>query len=336
MAITDQQITDKYAIYNGDCIEVMADMPDNSIHMSIYSPPFATSTGGLYTYSSNERDLSNCNTYEQFFNHYDFVVREISRLTMPGRYTCVHCTDIPVGNTGKQDYLMDFPGDIIRLHEKNGFRFKARHTIWKEPLWVRNRTMTKNLAHKTIVDDSAHAGVASADYLLVFFKKGENQIPIAHPTGFDIYAGECPIPGELWEYRNFNGDQKQNRFSHWIWRRYASSIWDDINMGRVLPYQDCKEPDDEKHVHPLQLDVIERAIVMRSNPGENILTPFMGVGSEVYVSVELGRRGIGAELKPSYYRQAVKNVSMAKSGSRNTPQGSLLDFCNPAKSENVA
>jgi len=303
VAVIDQVITDNYAIYNGDCVEVMQEMPSNSVHLSVYSPPF----GGLYNYSSNERDLSNCSSYEQFFEHYAFVVRELNRITMPGRCSAVHCTDVPSGNSGR-DYLIDFPGDIIKLHEREGFDFVARHTIWKEPLWVRNRTMTKNLAHKTIVDDGVYGGVASADYLLIFRKRGKNPIPVAHPTGLDRYAGESPIPEDLLPFKNWTGDQKENKFSHWIWRRYASSVWDDINMGHVLPYHDCKEPDDEKHVHPLQLDVIDRCVVLRSNPGEVVFTPFMGVGSEVYSAVTNGRKGIGAELKTSYFRQALRNV----------------------------
>lgn len=311
MAVSDQVITDEYAIYHGDCMEVMADLPADAVHFSIYSPPF----GGLYHYSSDIRDLSNAPDYRTFFDHYGFVVKELFRITLPGRLTAVHCTDIPSGNSG-QDYLVDFPGDIIRLHEREGFRMVARHTIWKEPLWVRNRTLTKNLAHMTIVDDSAYAGVASADYLLIFRRTGKNPIPIAHPTGLDHYAGESPIPAELLPYRNWAGKQTENRFSHWIWRQYASSIWDDINMGRVLPFQDSREEDDEKHVHPLQLDVIDRAIALRSNPGETVFTPFMGVGSEVYAAVCAGRRGIGAELKASYFKQAVKNLASANDLSR--------------------
>ena len=314
-------ITDRYAIYNGDCIEVMRDLPSSSIHFSIYSPPFA----GLYVYSSNERDISNCADYDQFFVHYGFVVSELHRLTLPGRLTAVHCTDIPSGNSG-QDALMDLPGKIIALHEKEGWHYVARHTIWKEPLWVRNRTMVKNLAHKTIVDDAAFAGVASADYLLIFRRSGENQIPIAHPTGLDHYAGECPIPQDLHRYKGWTGKQTENRFSHWIWRRYASSIWDDINMGRVLPFRDGKDPDDEKHVHPLQLDVIDRAICLRSNPGETVLTPFMGVGSEVYGAVQLGRRGIGIELKESYFKQAIKNMDIAVEDTRAPDQVDLFDL----------
>lgn len=306
MAVNDQTITSEYALYNGDCIEVMQSLPAERIHFSIYSPPF----GGLYHYSSNERDLSNCLDYDKFFDHYRYVVRELFRVTMPGRLTAVHCTDIPSSNSGK-DHLIDFPGDIIRLHQDEGWGMVARHTIWKEPLWVRNRTLTKNLAHKTIVDDAAYAGVASADYLIVFRRKGENPIPIANPTGLDHYAGESPIPAELLRYKGWTGKQTENRFSHWIWRRYASSVWDDINMGRVLSFQDCRDPEDEKHVHPLQLDVIDRAVCLRTNPGETVFTPFMGVGSEVYGAVANGRKGLGVELKPSYYRQACANLPSA-------------------------
>ena len=233
-------------------------------------------------------------------------------LSMPGRITAVHCMDVPTGNSGK-DTLRDFPGDIIRLHEKKGWHYIARYSIWKEPLAVRNRTMQKNLAHKTIVDDSSRCSVASADYLLVFRRQGENQVPIAHPTGLDSYAGERIMPAELLQYRNWEGKQTENRFSHWIWRQYASAFWDDIRIGRVLPFKEAREEDDEKHVHPLQLDVIERVLTLWSNPGEVVLTPFMGIGSETYVSVQMGRLGVGIELKPSYYRQSEQNIEMAVS-----------------------
>lgn len=307
MAVKHQVVTEDYALFNGDCIEVMAGLPDKSVHLSVYSPPF----GGLYNYSSEDADLSNCASYEEFFEHYAFVVAEIARLTLPGRCTAVHCMDVPSGNSGADHYI-DFPGDIIRLHKEHGFHFIARHAIWKEPLSVRNRTMQKNLAHKTAVDDSIYCGVASADYLLVFRKRGENPVPVAHPTGFLEYAGDdSKMPNEVRAWRGFDGDQKTNKFSHWIWRRYASSIWDDIRMGRVLPFEGARDEDDEKHVHPLQLDVIDRVIHMRSNEEETVLTPFMGVGSEVFSAVRLGRRGIGAELKESYYRQAVENVASA-------------------------
>lgn len=321
MAVSEQLITEHYALYHGDCMELMPTLPDGSIHLSIYSPPFA----GLYHYSSSERDLSNCRDYAEFFEHYGFVVRELHRLTMPGRMTAVHCMDVPSGNSGL-DYLCDFPGDIIRLHERIGFRYVARYHVWKEPLTVRNRTLTKALAHKTIVDDSSRCTVASADYLLVFRKHGANPVPIAHPTGLSEYAGERAMPAELLQYRNWTGKQTENRFSHWIWRQYASAFWDDVRLDRVLPFRPARDEQDERHVHPLQLDVIERALTLWSNPGENVLTPFMGVGSEVYGAVRNGRRGIGVELKASYYRQAVKNVAQALEEHRfGEPQARLFD-----------
>jgi DNA modification methylase len=303
MAVSEQEVTDRYAIYLGDCCEVMPTLPDGSVHLSVYSPPF----GGLYHYSSSDRDLSNARNYGEFFEHYEFVVRELHRLTMPGRLTGVHCMDVPSGNSGT-DHLIDFPGDIIRLHEKAGFRYIARYCVWKEPLAVRNRTMAKNLAHKSIVEDSSRCSVASADFLLMFRKGGTNPVPIEHPTGLMEYAGERPIPHELLRYRGWTGNQIENRYSHWIWRQYASAFWDDIRIGRVLPFKAARDSDDEKHVHPLQLDVIDRCLTLWSNPGEVVLTPFMGVGSEVYAAVRNGRKAIGVELKPSYYRQAKKNI----------------------------
>lgn len=308
MAVQEQVITDRYALYLGDCMETMPSLPTGSIHLSIYSPPFA----GLYNYSSSERDLSNCVDYDEFFEHYGYVVGEIARITMPGRMTAVHCMDIPSGNTGL-DTLRDFPGDIIRLHAEYGFDYVARYSVWKEPLTVRNRTLTKALAHKSIVDDSSRCTVASADYLLVFRSRGKNNIPIAHPNGLLEYSGARQIPADLLKYRGWRGKQTENRYSHWIWRQYASAFWDDVRLDRVLPYREARDSDDEKHVHPLQLDVIDRALVLWSNPGETVFTPFMGVGSEVYSAVRANRLGIGVELKPSYFRQAIKNLEAVDS-----------------------
>lgn len=305
MGVLEQAITDRYALYLGDCMEVMPALPDGSIHLSVYSPPFA----GLYQYSSSERDLSNCRDYDEFFEHYEYVVRELYRLTMPGRISAVHCMDVPRSNTGRGDALMDFPGDIIRLHERAGFGYAARYHVWKEPLTVRNRTMMKALAHRTIVDDSSRCGVASADYLLIFRRGGDNQVPITHPVGLTEYAGERRPPAELLAYRGWTGKQTENRYSHWIWRQYASAFWDDVRLDRVLPFREARDDEDEKHVHPLQLDVIDRCLVLWSNPGERVLTPFMGVGSEVYSAVRADRYGVGVELKPSYYRQAVRNIA---------------------------
>lgn len=321
MAIIEQKIGSTYALYNGDCIEVMKDIPDGKIHLSIYSPPF----GGLYHYSSSERDLSNCDSYEDFFEHYSFVVREMARITMPGRITCVHCMDVPRSNSGT-DSLIDFPGDIIRLHERHGWRYTGRRAIWKEPLAVRLRTMQKNLAHQSLVEDSIDCGVASADFLLTFRRAGDNPVPVSHPVGLMNYAGEREIPAEVMKYRGYQGKQTENRFSHWIWRQYADCMWDDVRMNRVLPYKAARDKDDEKHVHPLQLDVIDRCVTLFSNLGETVFTPFMGVGSEVYSPVILGRRGVGVELKPSYYRQAVKNVEAAAAGIKYDADNMDLDL----------
>jgi DNA modification methylase len=318
--VIDQEITEQYAIYNADSMEVLPEIPDESIHLSIYSPPFR----GMYHYSSSERDLSNCADYKDFFGHYEYFVKEISRVTMPGRMTAVHCMDTPRNGANICGYD-DFPGDIIRLHEKHGFEYTPRICIWKEPLGVRNRTMSKSLAHIQIVQDSTKTCVAAADYLIPFRKKGENPVPVTHPVGLTSYAGEREIPQELYKYRGYEGKQTGNRFSHWIWRHYASSFWDDIRLNEVLPFKQARDEEDEKHVHPLQLDVIERACVLWSNPGEKVLTPFMGVGSEVYGAVKLGRKGIGIELKPSYFKQARKNLKTI-----NVQKGTDIDMFSEA------
>lgn len=318
MAVKDQQITDRYAAYLGDCMEVLPTLPDGSVHLSVYSPPFA----GLYQYTSSERDLSNSRDYAEFFTHYAYVVDELARATMPGRVTAVHCMDIPRSNSGKGDALMDFPGDIIRLHEQHGWSYMARYHVWKEPLTVRNRTMAKGLAHRTIVEDASRCSVASADYLLAFRRDGDNPVPVEHPNGLLEYAGAREIPADLHRYRGWAGKQTENRYSHWIWRQYASAFWDDVRLDRVLPFREARAEEDEKHIHPLQLDVIERCVVLWSNPGEAVLTPFMGVGSEVYAAVRLGRRGIGVEIKDGYYRQALKNLQAAAD---ETPEVTLFD-----------
>lgn len=306
MAVIQQHITDKYALYNGDCIEVMAEMPNNAIDLSVYSPPFAA----LYTYSSDPRDLSNSRNYDEFFEHYGLVVEQIARITKPGRCTAVHAMDVPDScNLG--NFLKDFPGDIIRLHEKHEFKYVARHHIWKEPLGVRNRTMAKGLAHKTVCVDSTLCDVAGADYLLIFRKHGANQNPVKHERGLTTYYGTDKPPHDLHQFRGMDGDQKLNKYSHWCWRRYASSSWHDVDISNVLPYESARDAEDEKHVHPLQLDVIARAIELRSAPGEKVFTPFMGVGSEVYQAVVMGRIGIGTELKKTYYDQAVRNIAAA-------------------------
>ena len=336
--VIDQAITESYALYNGDSCEVLPTLRDASIDLSVYSPPFALPGGGaLYHYSSSPRDLSNARSFDEFLEHYGFIVRELHRVTKPGRMTAVHCADVPTGNTGR-DGIFDLPGEIIRLHERLGWTYTARYCIWKEPLAVRTRTMAKNLAHKTICDDATFAGNAGADYVLMFRRAGENAVPVAHEHGLTTYAGERVMPAELLRFKGWTGKQTENRVSHWIWRQYASSFWDDIRIDNVLPFREAREGDDEKHVHPLQLDVIERIVHLYSLPGETVATPFMGVGSEVFGAVKLGRRGVGIELKPSYFRQAVKNLDLAKSDrvekqvalAFDTPASQVMDEEEPA------
>ena len=323
--VKEQLITENYAIYNSDCMLVLPTLADESIDLSVYSPPFA----GLYNYSSSENDFSNCETKEQFLEQYEFLIKEVARVTKAGRITAVHCTDV-FDNTCR---LWDFPHEIIRLHEKYGFEYRNRITIWKEPLKVRMRTMVQSLMHKFIVEDTTKCFTAMPDYVLIFTKKGENKVPVTHPTGLKRYFGATPIlpnilqawnnanesdfnEAQLWEYLNVkyknHEDPKLNKLSHYIWQRYASSVWDDIRIDNVLPFRDSKEEDDEKHVHPLQLDVIDRIVELYSNEGEVVLTPFMGVGSEVYSPVSLGRKAIGIELKDSYFKQAKINLSLAE------------------------
>jgi DNA modification methylase len=315
-----------YSIYNADCMDVVAQLPDNSVDLSIYSPPFA----GLYNYSSSDQDFSNCESKEQFLDQYEFLIKEMGRITKRGRINAVHCTDV-FDNTCR---LWDFPHEIIRLHEKHGFEYRNRITIWKEPLKVRMRTMVQSLMHKFIVEDSTKCFTAMPDYVLIFTKKGENEVPVTHKTGLTRYAGEVPVlpnilrawnnangsdfnESQLWEYLNNNfkdhKDPKTNKLSHYIWQRYASSVWDDVRIDNVLPFRDSKEDDDEKHVHPLQLDVIDRLVDLYSNPNETVFTPFMGVGSEVYSPVSMGRKAIGVELKDSYFKQARINLEQASS-----------------------
>jgi DNA modification methylase len=309
--IKEQVITDQYALYCSDCMYVLPTLADASIDLSVYSPPFA----GLYNYSSSENDFSNCETKDQFLKQYDFLISEIARVTKPGRITAVHCTDIM---DSKTDQLWDFPHEIIKLHEKYGFKNRNRIIIWKEPLKVRMRTMVRSLMHKLIVEDSTECFTAMPDYVLIFKKNGENEVPVTHPVGLTYYAGSNPILPEMSEkygtfeqliskYKDWK-DPKTNKLSHIIWQRYASSVWDDIRIDEVLQYKEGKDEDDEKHVHPLQLDVIDRIVELYSNPGEIVLTPFMGVGSEVFSPVSMGRKAIGIELKDSYFKQAIKNM----------------------------
>jgi len=325
--VKDQHTTEHYAVYNSDCMKVIAEMPNNSIDFSVYSPPFA----GLYNYSSSEYDFSNCDTKEQFLAQYEMLIAEVARLTKPGRITAVHCTDIM---NSKTEELWDFPHEIIRLHDKYGFAYKNRITIWKEPLKVRMRTMVRSLMHKLIVEDSTNSFTAMPDYVLIFKKHGISEVPVTHANGFSEYAGETPLlPAMIETYGTFedlkkkyknHADPKTNKLSHIIWQRYASSVWDDVRIDNVLPFKDFHDEDDEKHVHPLQLDVIDRLVELYTNPNEVVLTPFMGVGSEVYSAVSKGRKAIGIELKDTYYKQALANLQEAEHRFADKPEVSLF------------
>lgn len=332
--VKNQLHTEKYSLYNSDCMYVLPQIGNNSIDLSVYSPPFA----GLYNYSSSPNDFSNCESTSQFLNQYEFLIKEISRVTKKGRISAVHVTEV-VQNDGSS---WDFPNEVIRLHEMHGFQYKGRITIWKEPLKVRMRTMVKSLMHKLIVEDATQCFPAQPDYLLFFKKKGESEVPVTHPTGLNDYFGETPIlpnilnawnnangtnltSEQLWEHLNkINESDKITKLNHYVWQRYASSVWDDIRIDNVLPFRDSKEEDDEKHVHPLQLDVIDRIVDLYSNPDEVVLTPFMGVGSEVYSPVSLGRKAIGIELKESYYKQALKNLELVKNRYKKDTQLTLI------------
>ncbi|MBP8793872.1 MAG: site-specific DNA-methyltransferase [Lutibacter sp.] len=315
--VKDQKITENYAIYNGDCMDVLATLEANSIDLSVYSPPFA----GLYNYSSSEKDFSNCNSKEEFISQYEYLVKEMARVTKPGRINAVHCQDILTDTT--RHIIYDFPHEIIELHKKHGFSFHNRITIWKEPLEVRMRTMVRSLMHKNIAEDSTMCFTAIPDYVLIFKKIGENKVKVTNKSGFKNYYGETPLLPAMekkygkWEHikikyadaNNLEDNHLSNKLSQIIWQRYASSVWDDIRNDNILPFKDTKEEDDEKHVHPLQLDIIDRLVELYSNNGEVVLTPFMGVGSEVYSPVSLGRKAIGIELKDSYFKQAIANMA---------------------------
>lgn len=325
--IKEQIITENYAWYNSDCMYVLPTLPDASIDLSVYSPPFA----GLYNYSSHENDFSNCESKEQFLEQYEFLIIEMARVTKTGRINAVHCTDV----FDNRSFLWDFPHEIIRLHEKHGFHYRNRITVWKEPLKVRMRTMVQSLMHKFILEDTTRCFTAMPDYVLIFTKNGDSEVPVTHPFGFTEYFGETPfLPAHIETYGNyedfkkkwesFTGDPKENKLSHLVWQRYASSVWDDIRIDNVLPFKDTKEEDDEKHVHPLQLDVIDRIVELYSNPGETVLTPFGGVASEVYSPVSMGRKAIGIELKDSYFKQGIENLKLAENRFLKTKQLTLI------------
>lgn len=300
----DQVITDRYAIYQGDSCEIIRALPGDSIGFGIHSPPFE----GLYKFSNFDRDISN-NDGPSFWEHYAFLIQELLRVTMPGRLHSVHVMQLPTSKI-RHGYIgmRDFRGEVIRAYEDAGWIFHSEVCIWKDPVVAQQRTKSIRLLHKQIVKDSTISGQGLADYVVTFRKPGENPEPVA--GCFDRYIGgdEGPDPAKY-----TTPTDGRNWFSIEVWQRYASPVWTDINQTRTLQYRGGRDEKDEQHISPLQLDVIERCIQLWSNPGDTVLTPFLGIGSEVYCAAKMGRKGIGIELKPSYFRQAVKNLAEIES-----------------------
>jgi DNA modification methylase len=280
--VKNQVVTDKYAIYNGDCVEVIPQVPNESIGLSIFSPPFAE----LYTYSDELADMGNSKDYKEFFTAFQFLVKELYRVMMQGRNVCVHCMDLPI-QKGKEGYigLRDFSNMIRESFESEGFIYHSRVTIWKDPVVEMQRTKALGLLHKQVKKDATMSRVGLPDYILVFRKDGERNNPV-----------HCDIPVDLWQ-------------------KYASPVWADINYSNTLNLKGSRDERDEKHICPLQLDTIDRLITLYSNAGDTVFTPFMGIGSEVYQSILRGRNGIGVELKESYFNLAAKNCANAYSKS---------------------
>jgi hypothetical protein len=301
-----QKITEDYAIYNGDAVEVSRGIKDESIGFSIFSPPFAD----LYKYSDDDRDMGNCSS-ENFFEHFGFLVEQLHRVMMPGRVVAVHCMDLPTHKRdGEPIGIWDFPGEIIRCFISHGFIYHCpRITIWKDPLLAAVRTKAIGLAHKQVVKDSAMVRAGIPDCIVAFRKDGENPKPVEHDKVPTEYHGSKKIPSNLDRYIDHD-EMRTNKRSHWIWQQYASPVWMDIRQTNVLQFREARDGDDERHICPLQLDVIERCMELWSARGDIVLTPFMGVGSEVYVAVKNGRKAIGIELKESYCKQAMKNLRL--------------------------
>jgi len=301
-----QKVTKRFAIYCGDCCEVLPGIANDSIGFSVFSPPFVS----LYKYTDEDADMGNSDSPEQFFEHFGFLVKELMRVMMPGRVVAVHCMELPTyKRDGDEIGIWDFPGEIVRCFRRHGFIYHCRFCIWKDPLLAAVRTKAIGLAHKQIVKDSAMCRTGLPDYIVAFRKPGENPKPISHELALTEYHGARSIPAKLSGYEGWEGSQAKNKRGHWIWQQYASPVWFDIRQTRVLPYREARGGDDERHICPLQLDVIERCLALWTAPDDVVLSPFMGVGSEIYVAVKNRRRAIGVELKESYYRQALRNLA---------------------------
>lgn len=289
--IIDQTVTDNFAAYHADCVDVLRGMPDNSAHYSIFSPPFAS----LYTYSASPRDMGNCASHDEFFGQFRYLVPELYRVIKPGRLLSFHCMLLPTSKARDGVIgLTDFRGQLIRAFQEVGWVFHSEVVIWKDPVTAMQRTKALGLLHKQVRKDSAMSRQGIPDYLITMRKPGENPEPVTH-TGKD---DDMPVN---------------------MWQQFASPVWMDINPSDTLQYRSARENDDEKHICPLQLGVIRRAVKLWSNPGDTVLSPFMGIGSEGYVSLQMGRRFVGAELKRSYFDQAVRNLSSVSMGSEAQP-----------------
>lgn len=294
MNVKNQYVTDNYSIYNGDSCEVLRGIPDNSIGYSIFSPPFIS----LFTYSNSDRDLGNTKNESEFYEQFKYIAEELYRVIEPGRLMSVHCMDLPATQTHDGFIgLKDFPGELTRLFTEIGFIYHSKVCIWKDPLLQATRTHTLGLLHKQIVKDSSMCQQGLPDYLITFRKPGENMKPIAHPDGLTQFFGE--------------DEPAKGVYSHQVWRKYASPVWMDIRQSYTLNGAVAREEKDEKHVCPLQLDTIARGIELWSNPGDIVLTPFMGIGSECYQSLKMGRKAVGVELKTSYFEAAHNNLEKA-------------------------
>jgi DNA modification methylase len=283
---------------------VLKGIPDNTIHYEIYSPPFSS----LFTFSNSERDLSNNNSNKEFFDHFQFMAKELYRVLMPCRLMSVHCADLGITKASQGEIgIYDFGGDLIRFFCDIGFIYHSRVVIWKDPLIAAIRTNTFGLLHKTIVNNSSMARMGLPDYILTFRKPGINEEPVKHPKGFLEYFGENPIEVQ----------KESVKYSHYVWQRYASPVWMDINQTDVLQFRSVREDKDEKHIAPLQLGVIRRCIDLWTNKGDVVLSPFGGIGSEPVVAIEMGRRAIAVELKESYYKQMKANCKNAVNRKKN-------------------
>ena len=297
-----QVVTDQYAIYNGDCVEVIAGLPDKSVDYSIFSPPFSS----LYTYSNSPRDMGNARNDGEFFEQFQFLIKQLARVMKPGRNVSFHCMQLPTSKE-RDGYigLKDFRGDLIRAFQAEGFIYASEVTIWKDPVTAMQRTKALGLLHKTVRGNGSFSRQGIPDFLVTMRAPGD----IADDNRVRHYRDDAEVDLEAAKAGVDRSEIECNHLPVQEWQQLASPVWMDINPSDTLQYKSAREHDDERHICPLQLEVIRRGIKLWTNPGDVVLTPFLGIGSEVYTAVEVGRRGIGAELKESYFSQAAKNIA---------------------------